>query len=264
MQLGKLRRDDGTTGVAVIEGGAARVLETTASLSEIVYARDPAALVAGLGRAESVPLPSAAWLPPLDRQEVWAAGVTYIRSKVAREEESASSGASRFYDLVYTAPRPELFFKAQAWRVVAPGSPIRTRADATWSVPEPELALVVSPAMEIVGFTIGNDVSSRDIEGENPLYLPQAKCYDGSCAVGPVITLASALPSPADVTIKLTITRGGSPAFEGATTLAAMKRSLTELVSWLGREVSFPDGVVLLTGTGVVPPDTFTLSSGDV
>jgi 2-dehydro-3-deoxy-D-arabinonate dehydratase len=264
MQLGKLRRANGSIGVAVIEDGAARVLDTSASLSALVYANDPAAFVARLPRAEVLPLHAAAWLPPLDLQEVWAAGVTYVRSKVAREEESASSGASRFYDAVYTAQRPELFFKAPAWRVVAPGAPVRIRKDAKWSVPEPELALVISPALDIVGYTIGNDMSSRDIEGENPLYLPQAKCYDGSCAVGPVVTLVNDLPAPADVTIRLTITRGDAPAFEGSTTLAAMKRSLKELVSWLGREVSFPQGVVLLTGTGVVPPDSFTLASGDV
>ncbi|NBO92794.1 MAG: 2-hydroxyhepta-2,4-diene-1,7-dioate isomerase [Planctomycetia bacterium] len=264
MQLGKLSRSNGSSGVAFIENGIAHVLDTTLSLAEILYSLQPAQQVASLPRAESIPLASAAWLPPLDRQEVWAAGVTYIRSKVAREEESASSGASRFYDLVYTAPRPELFFKAPAWRVVAPGVPVRIRKDATWSVPEPELALVVSPSLQIVGYTIGNDMSSRDIEGENPLYLPQAKCYDGSCAVGPFVTLAASMPEATGVTIRLKISRAGTSVFEGTTTLSTMKRSLTELVSWLGREVTFPDGVVLLTGTGIVPPDSFNLASGDV
>lgn len=264
MQLGKLSRSNGSSGVAFIESGIAHVLDTTLSLAEILYSPQPAQQVASLPRAESIPLASAAWLPPLDRQEVWAAGVTYIRSKVAREEESASSGASRFYDLVYTAPRPELFFKAPAWRVVAPGVPVRIRKDATWSVPEPELALVVSPSLQIVGYTIGNDMSSRDIEGENPLYLPQAKCYDGSCAVGPFVTLAASMPEATGVTIRLKISRAGTSVFEGTTTLSTMKRSLTELVSWLGREVTFPDGVVLLTGTGIVPPDSFNLASGDV
>src|SRR5262249_15113870 len=154
-------------------------------------------------------------LAPVDTQEVWAAGVTYIRSKVAREEESAGTGGSRFYDLVYTAPRPELFMKAPAWRVVAPGQPVRIRRDARWNVPEPEVALVVSPRAKIVGYTIGNDMSSRDIEGENPLYLPQAKIYDGSCALGPVVTLAGSLPPPAEVSIRLSITRDGRAAFEG-------------------------------------------------
>ncbi|MFQ3652230.1 MAG: fumarylacetoacetate hydrolase family protein, partial [Gemmataceae bacterium] len=212
---------------------------------------------------DRLPLAQAQWLPPLDDQEVWAAGVTYIRSKVAREEESASSGASRFYDAVYTAERPELFFKAPAWRVVGPGQPVRIRKDARWSVPEPELALVVSPRLQIVGYTIGNDMSSRDIEGENPLYLPQAKCYDGSCAIGPWITLAEAMPAAVGVRIVLEIDRAGDTVFQGDTSLAQMKRRLDELVAWLGRELSFPHGVVLLTGTGIVPPDSFTLEVGD-
>ena len=192
---------------------------------------------------------------------MWAAGVTYKRSREARERESA--GAARFYDLVYNAARPELFFKAPAWRVVGPGGAVRIRRDARWSVPEPELALVVSPKLKIVGYTIGNDMSSRDIEGENPLYLPQAKFYDGACSLGPAVTLAGDLPPPDRAAIRLTITRGGAVVFDGSTTLAAMHRSFEDLVSWLGRETSFPDGVVLLTGTGVVPPDDFTLAPGD-
>jgi 2-dehydro-3-deoxy-D-arabinonate dehydratase len=263
MRLGKLRRPDGQVRLALLQGDQVQLLDTPDTLSDILYGPDPAGRLAQLPRGESLPAAEVQWLPPLDRQEVWAAGVTYIRSKVAREEESASSGASRFYDLVYTADRPELFFKAPAWRVVAPGAPVRIRDDARWSVPEPELALVVSPSLDIVGYTIGNDMSSRDIEGENPLYLPQAKCYNGSCAVGPVITLAGHLPNPAEVTIRLVITRGGASVFEGSTTLSTMKRALPELVGWLGREMSFPDGVVLMTGTGVVPPDSFTLARGD-
>jgi len=200
-------------------------------------------------------------LPPVDQQEVWAAGVTYKRSREARERESA--GAARFYDLVYNAARPELFLKATPRRVVGPGAAVRIRRDSRWNVPEPELALVVSPQMKIVGYTIGNDMSSRDIEGENPLYLPQAKVYDGSCSLGPVVTLAATMPPPEHVTIRLTITRGGAVVFEGSTSLSAMKRSFEDLVSWLGRENSFPDGVILLTGTGIVPPDHFTLERGD-
>src|SRR5256885_7942753 len=200
-------------------------------------------------------------LPPLDHQEVWAAGVTYKRSREARERESA--GAARFYDLVYTAERPELFFKATARRVVGPGDFVRIRKDAKWSVPEPELALVISPALKIVGYTIGNDMSSRDIEGENPLYLPQAKVYDGSCAVGPVVTLAGAMPPLAGVQVRLEIDRSGKRAFEGSTNLGQMARTPEDLVGWLGRETSFPHGAVLLTGTGIVPPDEFTLASGD-
>jgi 2-dehydro-3-deoxy-D-arabinonate dehydratase len=192
---------------------------------------------------------------------VWAAGVTYIRSKTARQRESAD--AANFYDLVYTAARPELFFKATARRVVGPGGLVRVRADSRWNVPEPEIALVVSPKLHIVGFTIGNDMSSRDIEGANPLYLPQAKVYDGSCALGPVVTLAGHMPPPEETVIRLTITRADAEVYEGHTTVAAMARSFTDLVNWLGRDNSFPDGVILLTGTGVVPPDSFTLDHGD-
>jgi 2-dehydro-3-deoxy-D-arabinonate dehydratase len=181
---------------------------------------------------------------------------------VAREEESA--GAARFYDLVYTAPRPELFLKSTPDRVVHPGRPIRVRADGKWNVPEPELALLISPQLKIVGYTVGNDVSSRDIEGENPLYLPQAKVYRGSCAVGPWITPAASMPPLAGVGIHLTVKRGGSTAFDGSTTLAQMARTCESLVEWLGKELDFPNGAVLLTGTGIVPPDDFTLTIGDV
>jgi 2-dehydro-3-deoxy-D-arabinonate dehydratase len=268
MQLCKLRLADGTVHVALHEAGQVRPLDLSAlpgqhTLSAVLHSDDPAALVRSLPAGEPLPAADVRLLAPLDRQEVWAAGVTYKRSKVAREEESAGTGGSRFYDMVYTAARPELFFKAPAGRVVHPGEPVRIRRDARWSVPEPEVALVVSPGLRIVGYTIGNDMSSRDIEGENPLYLPQAKFYDGSCALGPVVTLAGSLPPPGDTTIRLTITRAGRTAFEGSTTLAMMARPFEDLVSWLGKEISFPDGVVLLTGTGVVPPDDFTLAVGD-
>jgi 2-dehydro-3-deoxy-D-arabinonate dehydratase len=165
--------------------------------------------------------------------------------------------------MVYTAPRPELFFKSPARRVIPSGGPIRIRRDARWSVPEPELALVISPILRIVGYSIGNDVSSRDIEGENPLYLPQAKFYDGSCSLGPVITLAGHLPPLPEVAIQLTIRRSEKAVFEGSTTLASHARTFEDLVSWLGRETSFADGAVLFTGTGIVPPDDFTLAVGD-
>ena len=200
---------------------------------------------------------------PIQSQEVWAAGVTYFRSRAARIEESQDAGGGSFYDRVYSAPRPELFSKAAGWRVRGPDAPIRVRRDATWSVPEPELALYVNPNGEIIGYTIGNDVSSRDIEGENPLYLPQAKTYDGSCALGPAL-LVTDTPLTPDTTIALTIARGATNAFEGATTLAQMRRTPEELVGYLFRELSFPNGCVLLTGTGVIPPDAFTLQSGDV
>src|SRR5579884_893964 len=202
-------------------------------------------------------------LAPVVSQEVWAAGVTYYRSRDARMEESRSAGGGDFYDRVYSAERPELFFKATGPRVVGPSQPVRIRSDARWSVPEPELTLFIQPTGKIVGYTIGNDMSSRDIEGENPLYLPQAKVYDGSCALGPVITLASDLPPREQVAIRLAIIRAGAVVFEGQTSLAAMARTFEDLVSWLGRDNSFPDGVILLTGTGIVPPDDFTLASGD-
>jgi 2-dehydro-3-deoxy-D-arabinonate dehydratase len=169
-----------------------------------------------------------------------------------------------FYDRVYSASRPELFFKATPSRVVGPGGPVRIRRDSHWSVPEPELALVLSPQLRIVGYTIGNDISARDIEGENPLYLPQAKVHDQACALGPVITLSEAMPPLEQVTIRMTIERQDNRVFEGSTPLAAMKRSFAELVHWLGLENSFPQGAVLLTGTGIVPPDDFTLAVGDV
>ena len=181
---------------------------------------------------------------------------------MARQEESEQGGS--FYDLVYRADRPELFFKATPSRVVGPGQPIRVRRDTHWCVPEPELALVLSPSLRLVGFTIGNDVSARDIEGENPLYLPQAKVYDASCALGPVITLAADMPPVRELTIRLEIDRGGSIAFEGSTSVARMARGLEELIDWLGRDNLFPDGVILLTGTGIVPPDEFTLQPGDI
>jgi 2-dehydro-3-deoxy-D-arabinonate dehydratase len=201
-------------------------------------------------------------LPPIEQQEVWAAGVTYFRSRTARMEESKVSAGSQFYDLVYNAQRPELFFKAAPWRVVGPGGSVRIRRDATWNVPEPELALLVSPAGRITGYTIGNDMSSRDIEGENPLYLPQAKVYDGSCAIGPCVLVRQQPPSPA-CGIHLEIRRGEALAFRASTTLAEMKRDFQTLVEYLYKETSFPDGCVLLTGTGIVPPDDFTLQQGD-
>jgi 2-dehydro-3-deoxy-D-arabinonate dehydratase len=201
-------------------------------------------------------------LPPIGSQEVWAAGVTYYRSRSARMEESKGAGGGDFYDRVYQAPRPELFFKATPHRVVGSGDKVAMRADASWSVPEPELALFVSPGGKIAGYTIGNDMSSRDIEGENPLYLPQAKVYDRSCALGPCLLVADE-PLPASTEISLEIRRGGEVVFSGATSLKEMKRKPEELVEYLYRASSFPYGCFLLTGTGVVPPDSFTLQQGD-
>ncbi len=199
-------------------------------------------------------------LAPLGRQEVWAAGVTYWRSRTARMAESEQ--AADVYDRVYAAARPELFFKATPRRVVGPGGAVRIRRDASWSVPEPELAVAVNAAGKAIGYAIGNDMSARDIEGENPLYLPQAKVYDQCCALGPCL-LVCGEPLPADTTIRLRVERGGDAAFEGSTTLAELRRSVEELVSWLFIDQSFPDGCFLLTGAGVVPPDDFTLAAGD-
>jgi 2-dehydro-3-deoxy-D-arabinonate dehydratase len=207
-------------------------------------------------------LDPATMLAPVVGQEVWAAGVTYYRSRSARMEESKGSGGGDFYDRVYAAERPELFFKATGRRVVGPRAAVRIRSDAKWSVPEPELALLVNPSGAIVGCTIGNDMSSRDIEGENPLYLPQAKVYDGSCALGPCVLLSAEPPS--QTAIHLDITRQGTTVFAGSTTLAGLKRDPKELVKFLFRNNSFPQGVFLMTGTGIVPADDFTLASGDI
>ena len=207
-------------------------------------------------------LPRDGLVAPLEGQEVWAAGVTYFRSRTARMEESKAATGGHFYDLVYNAERPELFFKAAAWRVVGSGGTVRFRADARWNVPEPEVALLISPKGTIVGYTVGNDVSSRDIEGENPLYLPQAKVYDGACALGPCVLVSAQPPAPA-TRIHLEIRRAGRTEFAGSTALSEMKRDFRTLVDYLYRETSFPAGCVLLTGTGVVPPDGFTLHHGD-
>jgi 2-dehydro-3-deoxy-D-arabinonate dehydratase len=202
-------------------------------------------------------------LAPVGSQEVWAAGVTYYRSRNARMEESKDAGGGSFYDRVYAAERPELFFKATGRRVVGTGSAVRIRSDAKWSVPEPELTLLINPAGTIVGYTIGNDMSSRDIEGENPLYLPQAKVYDGSCAIGPCILLATE-PLSRATAIRIEIMREGKSVFSGSTTLAELKREPRELAKFLFRENSFPQGAFLLTGTGIVPGDDFTLAHGDM
>ena len=232
------------------------------SLSDLLAADDPVAAVQSLATETPIAMDQVArWLPPIDAQEVWAAGVTYKRSQTARMEESEA--AASCYDRVYQADRPELFFKATPHRVSGHGQPLRIRADATWNVPEPEITLVISPKLKIVGLTVGNDMSSRDIEGENPLYLPQAKCYDQCAGLGPWILLAEELPPPSTLGVDLKIERQGAIVFDQQTSGDQMARSFTDLVGWLGKDNSFPAGVFLMTGTGIVPSSDFTLQPGD-
>jgi 2-dehydro-3-deoxy-D-arabinonate dehydratase len=201
-----------------------------------------------------------ALLPPVDSQEVWGTGVTYERSRAGRIAESTEGG---IYDRVYVARRPEVFFKATAQRVVGPGQPVGVRADSPWNAPEPELGLVLNPAGEIFGYVVGDDVSSRSIEGENPLYLTQAKVYDRSCALGPGIVPAWAAPAP-PFDIALRVQRGDSVAFEESTSTASITRRFEDLAAWLMAALTFPVGAVLLTGTGIVPNESFSLRAGDV
>ena len=234
------------------------------SLQELLEAADPVARVrsiAGLGRLPRLALRDVRLCAPVERQEIWAAGVTYLRSKAARMEESQFSATA--YDRVYAADRPEIFFKALGEKVAATGEPVGIRRDARWSVREPELALVVNSRGQVIGCTIGNDMSSRDIEGENLLYLPQAKVYDRSCALGPWIVLGTNEAEIRKWTIGITITRHGQPVFTGETSVGQIKRTFGELAGYVCRSQTFPHGAVLLTGTGIVPPDTFTLQAGD-
>jgi 2-dehydro-3-deoxy-D-arabinonate dehydratase len=233
-------------------------------LSSILEDENPTARLGKIAQEKlpRIPLADIQLLPPVEQQEVWAAGVTYLRSKTARMEESDFSANA--YDKVYSADRPEIFFKSLAEKVVGPGDFVGIRQDAKWNVPEPELALVLNTKGKIVGYTVGNDMSSRDIEGENLLYLPQAKVYKNSCALGPWITLGGAEAEVRQWTIRIAIKRDGSAVFAGETSVNQIKRSFTDLASYLFRSQDFPHGAVLLTGTGVVPPDTFTLRAKDV
>jgi 2-dehydro-3-deoxy-D-arabinonate dehydratase len=232
------------------------------TLDDLIVRDDLLVHLAGVVRAgtTAAPVDETKLLAPIGNQEVWAAGVTYSRSRVARMEESEQAG--NFYDRVYSAERPELFFKSMPHKVVGPGLPVAIRSDAKWSVPEPELVLVINPKARIVGYTIGNDMSSRDIEGENPLYLPQAKIYDRGCAIGPGILVRNE-PLPPATRIALQIERGGQRVFAGETALQDMKRRPQELVDYLFRDQTFSAGAFLFTGTGVIPPDSFTLHCGD-
>lgn len=250
------RRD----GVA-IEAGKRELFAPGFSLDHLFQQEDPAAWVRSrLTTFEEGSADEGALLPPLESQEVWAAGVTYRRSREARMEESEKE--ADVYDCVYRAERPELFFKATPRRVVGQGDEVGIRSDSDWNVPEAELALAINSRGTVFGYSIGNDMSSRSIEGENPLYLPQAKIYDGSCAIGPCLYLADE-PLPSSTEIEIRVARRGAVAFEGKTNLSEMKRRPSELAGFLFRDNSFPDGCYLLTGTGIVPPSDFTLAPGD-
>jgi 2-dehydro-3-deoxy-D-arabinonate dehydratase len=253
---GEIRLGSGT-----VEGGPGRLLARGLTV-ETILREGAGGLAAALldPAATDEPLPAQVrLLAPLDSQEVWAAGVTYERSRDARMEESSEASV---YDHVYDADRPELFFKAPGWRVRGPGADVGIRSDSAWDVPEPELALVVTPDLQIAGYTLGNDLSSRTIEGENPLYLPQAKVYDGSCAIGPALVPANAAAPP--FTLRLVIVRGGADIVDEATSTARIRRPLADLVAYLGRALQLPSGAILLTGTGIVPDAPFTLLDGDV
>ena len=232
------------------------------SVTELLEDSDRIQRVEALTGVPTVQLSEVKLLTPVEQQEVWAAGVTYLRSKKARMEESDFSANA--YDQVYEAPRPEIFFKSLPDKVVHPGEPVGIRADSKWNVPEPELTLVINSEKELVGVSIGNDMSSRDIEGENLLYLPQAKVYDRSCAVGPWIVVGASEEEIRQWTIGVEIGRGGQSVFSGETSIDNIKRSFNELLGYLGRSQSFPHGAMLLTGTGVVPNDDFTLAEKDV
>ncbi len=265
MKLVKAIDDQRNVFVAIWEAEALYPLQQRdqflTDLSEVLEQTKPAAFASSLRGKVPVALGNVSLLAPIDRQEVWAAGVTYKRSQSARMEESEA--AADCYDRVYRSPRPELFFKASPHRVSGPEEPLRIRYDSLWNVPEPELTLVLNSKLELVGFTIGNDMSSRDIEGDNPLYLPQAKVYDQCCALGPCITLADAMPPISEILIGLQIERDEQVVFREQISVDQMAREFQELIGWLGRDQSFPNGAFLLTGTGIVPDSRFTLQADD-
>jgi 2-dehydro-3-deoxy-D-arabinonate dehydratase len=250
------------TGLVMESDGAYYAPSRPLSIDAVFQSADPGALFQDVLTDARTSAPPAELRAPLQSQEVWAAGVTYLRSRTARMEESKDAGGGTFYDRVYEADRPELFFKSTPHRVAAPGAAVRIRGDSKWNVPEPELTLAINSAGKIFGFTIGNDMSSRDIEGENPLYLPQAKLYDRSAALGPCILITDTLPA-AETAIVIEILRDSAVAFSGETAVGQIKRPLPSLADWLFRENRFPHGCFLMTGTGIVPPDAFTLQRGD-
>jgi 2-dehydro-3-deoxy-D-arabinonate dehydratase len=266
MRLAKYRLSSGQIAVGQVDDDRLLPLDFSGrqfkSLFDLLEEENPAEVADFLvSRHKAIAADTVQFLAPIDQQEVWAAGVTYQRSQTARMEESTA--AASCYDRVYSAPRPELFFKATSHRVAGPGTPVRVRADSKWTVPEPEITLVLNSRMALAGFTIGNDMSARDIEGENPLYLPQAKIYDGCCALGPCVTLAGMMPPRETVGIHMVIRRGEAVVFQGSTRVNQMARTYGELIGWLERDDSFPQGVFLMTGTGVVPDSTFALHEGD-
>jgi 2-dehydro-3-deoxy-D-arabinonate dehydratase len=262
LRVCRFRKKNGQAGCGLYEEAGVRDLTGLGFSSLTALLDDPKALTAAdFSGAPVTSRSEVELLAPVEEQEVWAAGVTYLRSKKARMEESEFSASA--YDKVYEAPRPEIFFKSMPHKVSPPGGPIGIRRDAKWNVPEPELALVINSRKELAGFTVGNDMSSRDIEGENLLYLPQAKIYKHSCALGPCITLGATEEQARTWTIALEIHRNGSAVFKGETSVAQIKRQFAELIDYLWRSQEFPRGVVLLTGTGVVPGDDFTLAQGD-
>jgi 2-dehydro-3-deoxy-D-arabinonate dehydratase len=255
----RLSLGDGSTRLAAgtIADGARVLLPPELSVDALLDGSNGS--LADAVRLEGEPVPSGAWLlPPVASHEVWAAGVTYRRSRDARVEESIEATP---YDHVYAAERPELFCKCAGWRARGPGAAIAVRGDSSWDVPEPELTLVLDANARIVGYTIGNDVSSRSIEGESTLYLPQAKTYDGSCAIGPAIVPSTEVEPP--FSVRMRIQRSGEALFDDATSTAEMKRGFEELASYLTRALVFPHGVFLMTGTGLVPNPPFTLEAGD-
>jgi 2-dehydro-3-deoxy-D-arabinonate dehydratase len=251
-------------GLVVGADGRYRRAPEPIGLDAIFTSDEPSRFVSAVAAAApDVPAPAASeLLAPIQSQEVWAAGVTYLRSRTARMEEASDAGGGDFYQRVYDAVRPEIFFKATPHRVVGPGGRLRIRSDSKWNVPEPELTLAINAAGRIFGFSIGNDMSSRDIEGENPLYLPQAKTYAGSAALGPCLVMADQSPGK-ETRIEIVIAREGKTVFSGSTDLGQMKRPLPTLAEYLYRDNEFPSGAWLMTGTGVVPPDDFTLEHGD-